>query len=60
MHIQNNLRIHGIVVVPAYLGCLFLLCVISSTALWEFEGLEIRHGIFWGLAFGPGKFLGFV
>ena len=26
----------------------------------NFYGLEIRHGIFWGLNFGPGIFLGFV
>ena len=26
----------------------------------NFQGSEIRHGIFWGLIFGPGIFLGFV
>ena len=26
----------------------------------NFLGSEIRHGIFWGLIFGPGIFLGFV
>ena len=26
----------------------------------NFQGLDIRHGIFWGLMFGPGVFGGFV
>ena len=25
-----------------------------------YYGLEIRHGIFWGINFGPAIFLGFV
>ena len=55
LDIQNNRKIRGIVVVHAYPGCL---CFFSCYILYG--SLEIRHGIFGGLAFGPGNFLGFV
>ena len=59
LDIQNNLRIHGIVVVPAYLGCLFLLCVISSTALWEFWRFGNSSWYFFGVSFWSRNFFGF-
>ena len=44
LDIQNNLKIRGIVVVPAYPGCLwFFSCYILSGSP------EIRQGIFWVL-----------
>ena len=37
----------------------FSLCF-SITPFWNFYGPQNRHGIFWGLIFGPGIFLGFA
>ena len=31
----------------------FLFLAISFNPSWEFQGLEIRHGSFWGLILGP-------
>ena len=38
------------VIIPSYPGCIVLQI--------KFYGSEIQHGVFWGLNFGPGIFLG--
>ena len=54
MGIQNNLKFLGTA------DC--VVRVISCSPFWNFLGLEIRHGFFFGGGgiFGPGIFLGFV
>ena len=62
--IQNKMKIRGsdrvsrpcrsANKVQPNLRCVYL--ILSG----NFLGSEIRHGIFWGLIFGPGMFLGFV
>ena len=49
--IQNKLKIRGSACVFWLLNVLFIFCVISFNALWNFESLEIRHGIFFRVGF---------
>ena len=49
--IQNKLKIRGRACVFWLLTVLLIFCVISFNALWNFEGLEIRHGIFFRVGF---------
>ena len=44
--IQNKLKIRNSACVSWLLNVLLIFCVISFNAFWNFQGLEIRHGIF--------------
>ena len=52
--IQNNLKILGSA------DCIYSSCYIMSSFLEIFKAWKFGMGIFWGLIFGPGIFLGFV
>ena len=44
--IQNKLKTHGSACVSWLLNVVLIFCVISFNAFWNFQGLEIQHGIF--------------
>ena len=56
--IQNKLKICRSACVSWLLNVLLIFCVTSFNAFWNFQGWEVRHGIFLGLVFGPGIFSG--
>ena len=57
--IQNKLKIYGSACVSWLLNVLLNFSVLSFNAFWNFQGLEIRHGIFFRVSFWTRDFFGF-